>query len=147
MIYMKFVSQNYDETLKIAKEFAVRLKPGDIIALHGDIGVGKTVFVRGVMSCFGDETQVTSPTFSVMNIYDGTVPLYHFDLYRMEDEEEIYACGLDEYIEGNGISLIEWPDILSLKKNYDVTIQKNLDINEDYREIIISGDGYEDSCS
>lgn len=137
---MKFEVNSIEETLAAARRFAAILKPGDIIALHGDIGVGKTVFVRGVVSCFGDETEVTSPTFSIMNIYAGKTDIYHFDLYRMEDEEEIYESGLDEYIFGNGISLIEWPDILNINKNYDITIEKNLDISEDYRKITIIGD-------
>ena len=132
---MKFEVNSIEETLDTARKFAEKLKPGDIIALHGDIGVGKTVFVRGIVSYFGDETEVTSPTFSFMNIYCGNI--YHFDLYRMEDEEEIYESGLDEYIFGDGISLIEWPDILGAHKNYDVTIEKNLDIGEDYRIITI----------
>lgn len=132
---MKFEVNSIEETLDTARKFAEKLKPGDIIALHGDIGVGKTVFVRGIVSYFGDETEVTSPTFSIMNIYCGNI--YHFDLYRMEDEEEIYEAGLDEYIFGDGISLIEWPDILGAYKNYDVTIEKNLDIGEDYRIITI----------
>ena len=132
---MKFEVNSIEETLDTARKFAEKLKPGDIIALHGDIGVGKTVFVRGIVSYFGDETEVTSPTFSIMNIYCGNI--YHFDLYRMEDEEEIYESGLDEYIFGDGISLIEWPDILGAHKNYDVTIEKNLDIGEDDRIITI----------
>lgn len=129
-----------DETALAAKQFAKRLKPGDIVALHGDIGVGKTVFARGVVSCFGDETEVTSPTFSIMNIYPGTTDVYHFDLYRLENEDEIYDAGLDEYIFGGGISLIEWPDTLNTHKNYDVTIEKNLELGEDYRKITIIGD-------
>lgn len=137
---MKIEVHSAKETLAAARKFAEVLKPGDIIALHGDIGVGKTVFVRGVVSRFGDETEVASPTFSIMNIYAGNPDIYHFDLYRMENEEEIYECGLDEYISGNGISLIEWPDILDIHKNYDVTIEKNLDISEDYRKITILGD-------
>lgn len=137
---MNIEVNSVEETVAVSANFAKRLKQGDIIALHGDIGVGKTVFVRGIVSYFGDETDVTSPTFSIMNIYNGKINVYHFDLYRLEDEEEIYESGLDEYIFGNGISLVEWPDIIGTHKNYDVTIEKNLDKGENYRKITIIGD-------
>lgn len=123
------------DTEKFAAEFAKSLKSGDIVCLHGDIGVGKTVFTRGLS---GSEA-VCSPTFSIMNIYKGTPPVYHFDLYRLSTEDELYEAGLMEYIEsGEGISVIEWPDILTVDvcaDIYDIYISKNLEIDENYREI------------
>ena len=132
---MKFIAHSPAETENIAAEFKKLLKIGDIVCLHGDIGVGKTVFTRGLSG----SDSVCSPTFSIMNIYKGNPPIYHFDLYRLGSEDELYEAGLMEYIEsGDGISVVEWPDILpdcSDADIYDVYISKNLEIDESYREI------------
>ncbi len=137
---MKYIVYSPDETTRIAKNFAEKLRAGDIVRLYGDIGVGKTVFVKGVTDFFGNADEVCSPTFSIMNIYSGSTDIFHFDLYRIEDESEIYEAGLFDYIGGSGISLIEWPDVASYSGNriFDVTISKNLDISDDYREIEIN---------
>lgn len=132
---MKYKANSPAETMKIAAEFSKNLKCGDIICLHGEIGVGKTVFTKGISA----SDSVCSPTFSIMNIYKGNPPVYHFDLYRLSSEEELYEAGLMEYIEsGEGISIIEWPDIFKGNSDYnvyDVYISKNLNIDENYREI------------
>ncbi len=132
---MKYITHSPEETLEIAKNLKSDLSPGSVLFLHGDIGVGKTVFTRGV----ANSDKVCSPTFSIMNIYEGNPPVYHFDLYRLSSEEELYEAGLMEYIEsGDGISVIEWPDILDsspLSDVFDVYITKNLEIDENYREI------------
>ena len=135
---MRFIAHSPAETEKVAAEFKKNIKPGDIICLHGDIGVGKTVFTRGIAA----SDAVCSPTFSIMNIYKGNPPVYHFDLYRLSTEDELYEAGLMEYIEsGDGISIIEWPDILPCDVGgniYDVYISKNLKIDENYREIEVT---------
>ncbi len=132
---MKFIAHSPAETENIAAEFKKELNIGDVVCLHGDIGVGKTVFTRGLSG----SDAVCSPTFSIMNIYKGNPPVYHFDLYRLSTEDELYEAGLIEYIEsGDGISVVEWPDILSCDISgdiYDVYISKNLEIDENYREI------------
>ena len=136
-------SKGFRETELAAKEVAKSLLPGDIIRLHGEIGVGKTVFVRGIAEFFGGEAEVCSPTFAIMNIYSGTLPLYHFDLYRLESEDEIFEAGLYEFLGGEGISLVEWPELLSsypAGRVFDVTIEKNLEISEEYRKITLEGD-------
>ncbi len=137
---MRYIVYSPEETLSVATHFAESLKKGDIVRLYGDIGVGKTVFVKGVASFFGSEGEVCSPTFSIMNIYSGDTDIYHFDLYRIEDEQEIYEAGLFDYIGGDGISMIEWPDAASYSGSriFDVRISKNLDISDDYREIEIN---------
>lgn len=133
--YVLFIAHSPAETENVAAEFKKNIKAGDIICLHGDIGVGKTVFTRG----FACSDAVCSPTFSIMNIYKGNPPVYHFDLYRLSTEDELYEAGLMDYIEsGVGISIVEWPDILPTglcSDIYDVYISKKLDIDENYREI------------
>ena len=132
-----------EETLRCAKEFAASLKSGDIVRLFGEIGVGKTVFVRGIADFFQCGEEVCSPTFTILNIYEGEKTLYHFDLYRLEQEEEIYEAGLYEFLEGNGISIVEWPQLLREYPDariFDVTIEKNLDISENYRKITFIGE-------
>ncbi len=137
---MKYIVNSPRQTEDIGKAFAEKLQKGDIVRLYGDVGVGKTVFVRGVAMYFGNADEVCSPTFSIMNIYSGTCDIFHFDLYRIEDEDEIYEAGLFDYIGGDGISMIEWPDAASYsgKRIFDVTISKNLSINDNYREIEIN---------
>ncbi|MBR6523395.1 MAG: tRNA (adenosine(37)-N6)-threonylcarbamoyltransferase complex ATPase subunit type 1 TsaE [Clostridia bacterium] len=132
---MLFIAHSPADTEKIAADFKKELKMGDIVCLHGDIGVGKTVFTRGLSG----SDAVCSPTFSIMNIYKGTPPVYHFDLYRLSTEDELYEAGLMEYIEsGDGISIIEWPDILPRDLDadiYHVYITKKLENHDNYREI------------
>jgi len=132
---LKYTAYSPAETVKIAAELKKSLKIGDVVCLHGDIGVGKTVFAKGLSG----SDAACSPTFSIMNIYEGNPPIYHFDLYRLTCEDEMYEAGLMDYIEGgDGISVIEWPEILTSEIDadiYDVYITKNLEIDENFREI------------
>ena len=136
-------TKGFSETESLAGQIAAQLLPGDIIRLHGEIGVGKTVFVRGIAEFFGCELEVCSPTFAIMNIYGGSIPLYHFDLYRLESEDEIFEAGLYEFLGGEGISLVEWPELLETYPDarvFDVTIEKDLSISEEYRKITLEGE-------
>jgi len=93
------------------RNLARRLRPGDIVCLSGELGSGKTTFVKGVARGLGIAGEkVNSPTFVLLNIYDGRCPLYHFDFYRLESSAEIQAVGCEEFLYGDGISLIEWAD-------------------------------------
>ena len=106
----EFISNNEKETLEFANNFAKTLNSGDIILLDGDLGAGKTVFSKGIVSALsGGKLTAVSPTFVIVNVYDCEVPVYHFDLYRIEDEKELNAIGYEEYFYGDGICLIEWP--------------------------------------
>ena len=130
---------NEKQTVAAALEFAAKLKAGDIVRLHGEIGVGKTVFVRGVAAYFGCDEDVCSPTFAIMNIYGDNPPIYHFDLYRFKNEDELYDAGLDEFLDGSGISLVEWPELLKnypAKRFIDITIEKDSSKGENFRRII-----------
>ena len=105
-----YLSNSTEETLKIAADFAVTLKGGDIVLLDGDLGAGKTVFSKGVVSKLSNgEINAVSPTFVIVNVYDTTPTVYHFDLYRISDISELDAIGAEEYFYSDGISLVEWP--------------------------------------
>lgn len=105
-----YYSNSEKETLKIAEEFALKLKPSDIVLLDGDLGAGKTVFSKGIVNALsGGKVVAVSPTFVLVNVYNTTPPIYHFDLYRINDVSELDAIGAEEYFYGDGISLVEWP--------------------------------------
>jgi tRNA threonylcarbamoyladenosine biosynthesis protein TsaE len=99
------------ETFELGRTFAASLHPGDVLALVGDLAAGKTNFMKGVAAGLGIDTDVTSPTFTLIHEYrDGRLPLYHIDLYRLETEDEALKIGLDEYLESDGVTAIEWAD-------------------------------------
>lgn len=107
----EFNSNSEKETLEFASNFAKTLKEGDIILLDGDLGAGKTVFTKGVVSALSNGKVVAvSPTFVIVNVYDTTPNVYHFDLYRIADVSELDAIGAEEYFYSNGISIVEWPE-------------------------------------
>lgn len=137
---MKYVSNSREDTIKIAYEFAGGLKRGDIVCLTGDLGAGKTAFVSGVAKALGYKGYTSSPTFTLINEYMADIPIYHFDVYRIDFSDEMYDIGIDDYLFGEGICLIEWPekieDILP-DNTISVKITKNVDISDDYREILI----------
>lgn len=103
----KVLSDSVEKTMEIANKLAYLLKIGDIIVLNGDLGSGKTYFVKGIVNHFIDSNNVSSPTFTIVNEYDTNPPIYHFDVYRLEQSEEFLNIGGEEYLY-NGISLIEW---------------------------------------
>lgn len=107
----KKISGSEKETEQIAEEYASAVKPGDVICLYGDLGAGKTQFVKGFVKAFGlSGNEVNSPTFTIINEYDGSIPVYHFDCYRLEHDEEALEIGAEEYFYGNGVCIIEWPE-------------------------------------
>ncbi len=107
----EFISKSREETLVIARQFAKTLSVGDIVLLDGDLGAGKTVFVKGVTDFFSAGKSVAvSPTFLIVNVYETDPKIYHFDLYRIDDVEELDSIGAEEYLYGNGISFVEWPE-------------------------------------
>lgn len=107
----EFISKSKEETMQIAKDFARTLNTGDIVLLDGDLGAGKTVFVKGVTEFFSQgKTIAISPTFMIVNVYESNPEIYHFDLYRIDSIDELDAIGAEEYLFGNGISFVEWPE-------------------------------------
>jgi tRNA threonylcarbamoyladenosine biosynthesis protein TsaE len=113
-----YQSRSSAETIQIASSFASTLRRNDVVALTGELGSGKTQFVKGVCRYFGFQHHVTSPTFVILHRYEGVdrnsepLLLYHFDLYRIRSSNEIYELGYEEYLGGNGICLIEWAEVL-----------------------------------
>lgn len=106
----EFISNSEKETLEFAATFAKSLVPGDIVLLDGDLGAGKTIFSKGVVSALSNgKLTAVSPTFVIVNVYDCTPKVYHFDLYRITDSSELDAIGAEEYFYSEGISLVEWP--------------------------------------
>ncbi len=106
-------SHSEEETWALAKHLAGHLKAGDIVCLYGDLGSGKTTFTKGLAQGLKIKmNKVHSPTFTLMNIYEGKRPLYHFDLYRMDDIKEILNIGYEEFLFGDGIAVVEWADKL-----------------------------------
>lgn len=107
----KIISNSVHETLLIAEKLGNNIKEKSLITLRGDLGAGKTVFTKGIASGLGIKQDITSPTFSLMEIYEGKPNLYHFDLYRIESINELVHLGFEEYWGIKGVSVIEWPEI------------------------------------
>ncbi|MCL1936503.1 MAG: tRNA (adenosine(37)-N6)-threonylcarbamoyltransferase complex ATPase subunit type 1 TsaE [Defluviitaleaceae bacterium] len=130
----KYESFSVEDTVEIAKKIGNLAKPQDIYILNGDLGAGKTIFSKGFAIGLGIDENITSPTFNILNIYKGKLPLYHFDLYRIQND--IYEQGFEEYFFGNGICLIEWgeyaKDIIS-DKYIEINIEKDEIKGENFR--------------
>ena len=107
---MKFKSSSVKETIEFGRKFAEELNAGDVVCLEGDLGAGKTHFVKGIASGFGiNQEKVNSPTFTLINEYYGETPIFHFDCYRLKTIQEALEIGIEEYLYGEGVSVIEWP--------------------------------------
>ena len=105
------ITHSVQETRAAGAALAERLKPGDVVALEGDLGAGKSELTRGIARGLGVTETVTSPSFTILNVYtSGRCPLYHFDWYRLESAEELYELGMDEYLGGDGIAVVEWAE-------------------------------------
>ena len=104
------ITGSTEETLELARKLGENARPGDVFALYGDLGSGKTVMAKGIASGLGITTDITSPTFTLMEVYRGRYMLYHFDLYRIESSDEFENLFFEEYWEGGGVSVIEWAE-------------------------------------
>ncbi|MEA4826471.1 MAG: tRNA (adenosine(37)-N6)-threonylcarbamoyltransferase complex ATPase subunit type 1 TsaE [Clostridium sp.] len=141
---MEFIIDNVDETINLGVEIGKRTQNGDIICLIGDLGTGKTHITKGIATGLGIQDHITSPTFNIVNEYNGRHKLYHFDVYRVNDPDEIEAIGFDEYIFGDGVTIIEWANYIGElipKEHIKITIEKLPDKGENFRKIDIQFNG------
>ncbi len=126
---MEFRTKSSEETEILAEKLKAHLKGGDVICLRGEMGVGKTVFTKGLCRALGVTDYVTSPTFTVVNEYDGeTLRVFHFDMYRILDADELLEIGFDEYLNSGGICVIEWPQNVEKslpKRRIEIEIKKD----------------------
>lgn len=133
-------STSEEETIRAGEKFSSRLKPGDVVALYGDLGSGKTRFTKGISRGLGVTEHVTSPTFVVVNEhFGGRIPLYHFDFYRLRSIKELEEIGFDEYVFGDGVCVLEWADLIREQlpeHRYDIRFE--LGDSEHLRTITIS---------
>ena len=134
-------SKSPEDTFQIGMRLGKLAEAGDVYTLTGDLGVGKTVFTKGFAKGLGIEESVNSPTFTILQIYEGgRLPLYHFDVYRIGSVEEMEETGYEEYIMEDGVSLIEWADLIEEilpRKRTRVLIEKDLEKGFDYRRITV----------
>lgn len=132
---MRIVIQNQLDTRRFGLELAQKLKPGGVIALIGDLGTGKTTLTKSIAEGLGIRETITSPTFTIVQEYkSGRIPLYHFDVYRLDSEEEMYELGYEEYFFGQGVCVIEWADqIMELIPQGSIIIRIEYGNNEEER--------------
>lgn len=139
---MIFETGSPEETFELGRKLGTEAVPGEIICLNGDLGTGKTVFTQGFASGLSITEPVCSPTFTIVQVYEeGRLPLYHFDVYRIGDPEEMEEIGYEDYFFGEGVCLIEWSELIEelIPEDADsVLIEKDLSRGTDYRRITVS---------
>ena len=130
-----------EETFQLGQKIGEQAKPGELYTLIGDLGVGKTVLTQGIARGLGIEEPISSPTFTIVQVYEeGRMPFYHFDVYRIGDVEEMEEIGYEEYFYGQGITMIEWANLIEeiLPNHYrEIRIEKDLEQGFDYRRITV----------
>ena len=138
---MEYLSHSAEETEAIGEALGRQLRGGSVVAYRGGLGMGKTAFTRGLARGLGCRGRVTSPTFTIVNEYNGTTPLFHFDMYRLEDEDALFDIGWDDYLERGGVCAVEWSENVESALPVDtvyVTICRDAD-HEDWRHITVTG--------
>ena len=138
----KYETRSEEETMAFASRLAPMLAAGDAVLLEGDLGAGKSVLARGIARGMGVEGPMPSPTFTLMIPYEaGGRRLYHFDLYRLADPDEYYAAGLDEFVGGDGVAVVEWPGMAELDPEPSLRITLERGTGEETRIITIENRG------
>lgn len=141
---MDFFVKNIEQTMTIGRQIGKLANPGDVICLIGDLGTGKTHLTKGIAEGLDIHEHITSPTFNIVNEYDGKLKFYHFDVYRVNDPDEIAAIGFDEYIFSDGVSVIEWANYIEElipDEHLTITIEKVNNENENLRKITLKNFG------
>ena len=135
-------SFSVEETLELGRKLGRQALPGQVYTLVGDLGVGKTVLTQGIAEGLEIEEPICSPTFTIVQVYEeGRMPFYHFDVYRIGDIEEMDEIGYEDYFYGEGLTMIEWANLIEEilpEKRKDITIEKDLEKGFDYRKITIT---------
>ena len=138
---MEYLSHNEQETEALGQRLAAALSPGAVVAYRGGLGMGKTAFTRGLARGLGYSGRVTSPTFTIVNEYEGRIPLFHFDMYRLPDADALFDIGWEDYLDRGGVCAVEWSEQVADALPEDtvyVTIARHPD-QEDWRTITIEG--------
>lgn len=133
-------SYGEEQTFRIGQRLGIEAEPGQIFCLVGDLGTGKTIFAKGMAAGLAVQEEIVSPTFTIVQEYEGRLPFYHFDIYRIMDEDELFEIGWDEYMNGSGVCLVEWadqvPEAIPAEAIW-IQIEKDLSKGMEYRKIII----------
>lgn len=134
---MKFITNNENETYELGVRIGTILDQGMVLSLNGDLGAGKTHFTKGIAFGLGVEDYITSPSFTILNEYEGRLPLHHFDVYRIEEIEEMYEIGFDEYLYGDGVCVVEWGEMVKELLPRNTVNIKIIRLDDNIREIFI----------
>ncbi len=143
---VEYITNSYEETFRTARETAMKLKKGDVVLFRGEMGAGKTAFTKGIADYFGVKDTVTSPTFALVHeYYGGSLPIFHFDLYRISGFDELYSIGFYDYPDRGGIIIIEWSEnVEGLSDEFpeSVTIEITK-LSDNGRKITVKGGSFE----
>lgn len=141
---MEFISHSEEQTREYARRFAACLKRGDVILFTGEMGAGKTAFTKGIGDFFEVTEPVTSPTFALVHEYPGRIPVFHFDLYRISDYDDLYAVGFFDYLDRDGVIVVEWSEnIPELEDDLGNVIKISITkLDENSRRIVIHGENF-----
>ncbi|MBO5395299.1 MAG: tRNA (adenosine(37)-N6)-threonylcarbamoyltransferase complex ATPase subunit type 1 TsaE [Clostridia bacterium] len=136
----EYLSHSENDTMKIAEEICALVPAGTVVAFSGGMGMGKTAFVRGALKAYGNDSFVSSPTFSLVHDYGGNPKVYHFDMYRVTDIDDLYSTGFFDYLDDNSVLFIEWSEnIISALPQNTVFVDITRGENEDDRKITVTG--------
>ena len=138
---MEYLSHDVIETEALGEQLAKQMRPGSVLAYFGDLGAGKTAFTRGLARGLGCTGRVTSPTFTIVNEYEGATPLFHFDMYRLGDSDELFDIGWEDYLARGGVCAVEWSERIedALPSDAVVVTIRRCEENEDWRRITVEG--------
>ena len=138
---MTIITHNETETVSEGEKLGRTLSPGAVVALYGELGTGKTAFTRGLAAGLGISMNVSSPTFTIVNEYPGKTPLFHFDMYRLESEDELIEIGWDDYLERGGVCAVEWSEKVPGAFLPDAVVVKLENLGGDLRRLVITTEG------
>lgn len=139
----EYLSHSEEDTMKIAEEICLSVPGGTVVAFSGGMGMGKTAFVRGALKAYGNDSFVSSPTFSLVHDYGGNPKLYHFDMYRVTDIDDLYSTGFFDYLDDNSVLFIEWSEnIISALPENTVFVDITQGDNAEDRKITVTGGAF-----